>query len=116
MIIHKYRDIIAKTTLIHIFLLFFLSIHFTAWGGIYTEDGLSPECIVYQGMQIIEKGTDQQLLSAMHFNHQMIELWMVSFDIIGLCGLVFFVFYFRKSQKLFYLLNTLVRLSVRLDN
>lgn len=114
--IQKYKHIIAKITLIHILFLLFLSVHFTVWGGIYTEDGLSLECIVHQKMQIIERGADQQILSDIYFEYQMIELW-AAFSIIGLCGLLFWcVFYFRTNQTLCYILNTLVRLSVRLDN
>ena len=133
MYIRKFKYIIASLTLIHFLLLLFLSIRFSAWGGVYTEDGLSVECIVAQEMHIVRQGIDTiidsgndhcinpRILSADNFNSyisdSIINVHAAAFSLTGLCGLIFFAyFYYRVIQKSFFVPDTPVHLSVRLNN
>ena len=127
------KHIIATFTLIHFLLLLFLSIHFSAWGGVYTEDGLSVECIVAQEMHIVRQGIDtiidsgndrcvnRYILSEVNFNSyingSLINYFTAAFILTGLCGLVLFAyFYYRVMQISFFVPDTPVHLSVRLNN
>ena len=115
--IFKYRHIIAKFILIQFLFILLLSVHFTAWRGIYTEDGLSLECIVDQGRYVIEEGSDRLTLSTVCLEHSIVNLWVVALSIIGLfCPFFFVLFFLRINQKIFYEFCTLVSLSVRLNN
>lgn len=115
--IYKYRHIIAKFTLTHLLFIMFLSVHFTAWGGYYTEDGLSLACIVSQEMHTIKEETSQLNLSPVHLEPPVMNLWMAVSCAIGLLCPLFFVYFFgQNNDKMTFVRNTLVRLSVRLDN
>lgn len=117
MTIYHLRHTIAKITLAQFLLVLFLSIHFTIWGGCYTEDGLSVESIVDQEMQLVEEGTDRLTLSTVSSVSPSFDVWICFSVAMGLfCP--FFIAYFLEHTKVSpeIIPATLVRLSVRMDH
>lgn len=110
----KYNPLIAKITFVSVFLIVLLSINFSIWGGVYTEDGL--EYQIHQEMQMIEEGH----ISSNCFSEIMNHLN----DLLSFCLLILAAFIFVKAfvsiccnvKNASFVLNTLFALSVRLNN